>query len=176
MRTPASAAVRKTQSGRAIAWLLGAVMLVAAALIFSRIQGVGGGGSSGPVELPPGLQADLQGFLEHWAGAFRSRDVTAHTGFYRDPTFYFGRSRTRQEIWLEKKNLLDTHPAIGVYEISELKVEKFEAGLATLTFTLRYDYGPGGAEPSSGAAVERLTCRSSVGDWKIESEYIEKEK
>jgi len=176
MSTPAAADPRKTQSGRAIVWLLGAVMLAAVALLFSRLQGIGGGTPADPAEPLPGLQADLQRFLERWAGTLKLRDLTAHTGFYRDPAFYFGRSRTRQEVWLEKKNLLDSHSAIAAYEISELKVEKFDAGLATLTFTLRYDYGPGGAGPRSGAVVERLACRSSGNGWKIESEYIEREK
>ncbi len=156
--------------------LLGAVMLVAAALMFSRFQGISRGGPAGAAEPPPGLQADLQRFLERWAGSFKNRDLIAHTGYYRDPSFYFGRSRTRQEVWLEKKNLLDAHPAIQAFEIGDLKVEKFDLGLATLTFTLRYDYGPGGAGPGSGTAVERLACRSSGNDWKIESEYIEREK
>jgi hypothetical protein len=175
MRKPPSNSLRITQAGKAVAYLLGAVMLVALALLFTRLRRISGGGTTESIELPPGMQADLQRSLEHWAAALKTRDLTSHIGFYRDPAQYFGRSRTRQEIWLLKKKLLDAHPAINVVEISDLKVEKFDAGAATLAFTLRYDYGPGGAPPQSGKVLERLICRSSGNDWKIESEYIDRD-
>jgi hypothetical protein len=170
-----SVPLRSAQSGKAIAYLLGLVMLVALALLISRLRGISGGGAAEAVALPPGMQAELQRTLERWAGALKRRDLTAHAGFYSDPAQYFGRSRTRQEIWLEKKRLLDAHPAIQAFEISDLKVEKFELGQATLTVTLRYDYGPGGAPPQNGLALERLICRSSGDVWEIRSEYIERD-
>ena len=163
------------QTGRAAAYLLGAVMLVGLALLFSRLRGINGGGTVEAAKMPPGLQDDLQRTLEQWAADLKNRDLAGHVGYNRDPAQYFGRNRTRQEIWLVKKQLLDAHPAITTYEISDLQVEKFDVGLATLTFTLRYDYGPGGAPPHSGAVLERLICRSSGDVWKIESEYSERE-
>lgn len=163
------------QAGKAAGYLLGAALLVALALLFSRLGGISGGGSGETVELPPGMQTDLQRSLDRWAATFKARDLTGHVRSYRDPATWFGKSRTRQEIWLKKKQLLDDHPDIRVFEISDLKVEQFRLGLATLTFTLRYDYGPEGAPPRSGAVLERLTCRNSGDDWKIESEYIERE-
>ncbi len=171
MRNP-SRSVRNAQAGKAAAYLLGAVMLVALALLFSRLHRISGGGSAEGVELPPGMQAELQHSLERWAATFKARDLTGHVRSYHDPVTWFGKSRTRQEIWLKKKQLLDDHSDIKVFELSDLKVEKFKFGVATLTFTLRFDYGPGGVPPQSGTVLERLTCRSEGNDWKIESEYI----